>query len=509
MNKKNQEGITLIALIITVIVMIILAFVTTNMFIGDNGIFRKTEEGAEIYKNSANNEAEGLNDLDKKIEDIINRIDQEQQANGKEITIDINLKPGVTNVPTKGMQISVYRYADIDASGNIKVCEGFEGVDLFSTDKLVDEDFLITNTDGSKNEDSPLYQITSEEILEKGLKLANLTKQNDTIKPILTTTIENELQTLTFKSNKLDNSIWVIIVENGGYVGEDEEFAYTTAPFMGMGVVKNGKCSSLKQTNVTAEQNDLKFNVYFLSKTVPKESSLEISNKVNNYNTQETSSTFVYEIEAYKRGEKVYSNVISITQDAQGEEIALVEGIPVGAQVNVNQVYISPSYTCISGTTKKYAQSSEMESVQFIHELNNKQTVKSSNSCVRIYYNKESEEWEHEITEAIEGDGNVQTIFNNLTLQISISNLTQEGKMVRVKYFTKADVTVLDKLGWEKKADGYYYYTQALQEGEVCETFVMPINLPETAEDFNVVTVIEMTKALTNENGGAYGNWDS
>ena len=50
MNKKIKEkaklksGITLIALIITIIVLLILAGVTINMVAGENGIFRKANE---------------------------------------------------------------------------------------------------------------------------------------------------------------------------------------------------------------------------------------------------------------------------------------------------------------------------------------------------------------------------------------------------------------------------------------------------------------------------------
>lgn len=58
---KQQKGITLVALVITVIVMLILAGVAISLTIGDNGIFKKSSEGAEIYKNAANNEATQLN----------------------------------------------------------------------------------------------------------------------------------------------------------------------------------------------------------------------------------------------------------------------------------------------------------------------------------------------------------------------------------------------------------------------------------------------------------------
>ena len=70
---KANEGITLIALIITVIVMLILAGVAINLTVGDNGIFKKSQEGAEIYKNAANNEASSLNSVDKEMGDLINQ----------------------------------------------------------------------------------------------------------------------------------------------------------------------------------------------------------------------------------------------------------------------------------------------------------------------------------------------------------------------------------------------------------------------------------------------------
>ncbi len=70
---RVNAGITLIALVITVIVMLILAGVAINLTVGDNGIFKKSQEGAQIYKNSANNEATSLNSVDKEMGDLINQ----------------------------------------------------------------------------------------------------------------------------------------------------------------------------------------------------------------------------------------------------------------------------------------------------------------------------------------------------------------------------------------------------------------------------------------------------
>ena len=44
---KNINGITLVALIITVIILLILAGVTISLLIGDNGMVKKTKQGVE------------------------------------------------------------------------------------------------------------------------------------------------------------------------------------------------------------------------------------------------------------------------------------------------------------------------------------------------------------------------------------------------------------------------------------------------------------------------------
>ena len=53
---KGQKGITLVALVVTIIVLIILAGVSIALVLGDNGIVTKTKEGANQYKQAAANE---------------------------------------------------------------------------------------------------------------------------------------------------------------------------------------------------------------------------------------------------------------------------------------------------------------------------------------------------------------------------------------------------------------------------------------------------------------------
>ncbi len=60
---KNTKGITLIALVVTIIILLILAGVTINVALGDNGLFKKSQEAVNRYKSAEANEAAVIEDL--------------------------------------------------------------------------------------------------------------------------------------------------------------------------------------------------------------------------------------------------------------------------------------------------------------------------------------------------------------------------------------------------------------------------------------------------------------
>ena len=68
MKTKKQNGISLIALVVTIILLLILAAITTNFIVGDNGIIKKAKVASETYTNAQNNENEDMlrttNELD-------------------------------------------------------------------------------------------------------------------------------------------------------------------------------------------------------------------------------------------------------------------------------------------------------------------------------------------------------------------------------------------------------------------------------------------------------------
>lgn len=61
--KTNTKGITLIALVVTIIVLLILAAVAINLTLGENGIFRRAQEATEKWEEASKNEQKEMNSV--------------------------------------------------------------------------------------------------------------------------------------------------------------------------------------------------------------------------------------------------------------------------------------------------------------------------------------------------------------------------------------------------------------------------------------------------------------
>ena len=75
---KKNKGITLIALIITIIILLILAAVSLNFVLGDNGIIFKVQLAKEKTNISQNKETEELGVL----ENTINEMSLSRKSSG-------------------------------------------------------------------------------------------------------------------------------------------------------------------------------------------------------------------------------------------------------------------------------------------------------------------------------------------------------------------------------------------------------------------------------------------
>ena len=65
--SRSDRAITLIALIVTIIVLLILAGVTINLAVNNQGIFNKAKTATRAFKNASENEQTGLDEADREI----------------------------------------------------------------------------------------------------------------------------------------------------------------------------------------------------------------------------------------------------------------------------------------------------------------------------------------------------------------------------------------------------------------------------------------------------------
>ena len=96
--KKQVKGITLIALVVTIIVLLILAGIALNLTIGQNGIFSRAEQATNTWRNAEANEQLAMGGLESLIDQYLN-------GNGGN---------GATEVPAEGTLVRMFLNAEAD-----------------------------------------------------------------------------------------------------------------------------------------------------------------------------------------------------------------------------------------------------------------------------------------------------------------------------------------------------------------------------------------------------------
>ncbi|MFQ8987887.1 MAG: type II secretion system protein, partial [Intestinibacter sp.] len=88
-SKKKKNGITLIALVVTIVILLILSGVTINMLLGENGIIRTAQEAKNTWEGAVANEQEEIQNLVNELNNIMN----EEGGSGGEEPEDPNKGP--------------------------------------------------------------------------------------------------------------------------------------------------------------------------------------------------------------------------------------------------------------------------------------------------------------------------------------------------------------------------------------------------------------------------------
>ena len=155
MKIKENKAITLVALIITIIILLILAGVSLSMVLGENGLINKAQSSVDKYKESSENEQELLN----KVEDYFNKLEKNESnkvEDKKEGEIELSATSGECTYPntitfdviknTSGGELSVKT-----SNKNIATA-AISGSKITITPKNVDGTATITVTSAGTKE---------------------------------------------------------------------------------------------------------------------------------------------------------------------------------------------------------------------------------------------------------------------------------------------------------------------------------------------------------------------
>ena len=109
-NKIHEKGITLIALVVTTIILLILVGVTISQITGENGLIKRAKEAVERYKNASEEEQIQLGQLEQYVSDfsVVGGNEGENKAlvsikeNGLEVTGNVEDKTITVKVTVIG-----------------------------------------------------------------------------------------------------------------------------------------------------------------------------------------------------------------------------------------------------------------------------------------------------------------------------------------------------------------------------------------------------------------------
>ena len=93
---KSKSGITLVALVVTIVVLLILAGVSLSLVIGNDGIMKRAKEAKEKYGQASKNEQK---DLDT-VEDYMNKMTGEGSGTETGTVVKVNVGESATGVAT-------------------------------------------------------------------------------------------------------------------------------------------------------------------------------------------------------------------------------------------------------------------------------------------------------------------------------------------------------------------------------------------------------------------------
>lgn len=247
------------------------------------------------------------------------------------------------DLATISFAAKIYKVADVSSTGTYTALEGYTGLDLETafTENAEEDIFYWSEYWNTKAQEAAV--------------IAETKTADGTI------TVANNTGIL----EEMDAGMYLVMVDNVATATSEYRFSpvlvcLPTNPYL---------------MNVSTNEED---NEYWYDVTVTLKpeldldyGKLEIQKTLTSYNTSLKDVSFVFLIEAKdEAGNVIYSNVASTTHSAAGTKSAVVDGVPIGVELTVTEIYSGASYT-VSGAdsrTTTILSVEEMAKVEFVNE---------------------------------------------------------------------------------------------------------------------------------------------
>ena len=226
-NYSNQTGITLIALVVTIVVLLILAGVSLNAIFSENGIIKRAQDAQNKMDQAAENDQKGINELSNWLDSKINGNSGGNTTGGNTTGGDDNPTTTTTKISTLVGKVVDKNTKAEDTYGNkITIPKGFKVVAhgtvagsatyTYSGDNIpaVQDGIVIENgTDGNQFVWVPVGTIKNKNNTTNTITLGRYEFDSNTgaLKsntPVQVASVENCTQEVTINTNYKELSVF-------------------------------------------------------------------------------------------------------------------------------------------------------------------------------------------------------------------------------------------------------------------------------------------------------------
>ena len=231
--KRDIKGITLVALVVTIIVLLILAGVAISFTLGEDGIFKRAQDASKIYENASLNEKTEIDKISNYIDEILNKENEEEIEDVKTVEEAINtghvFKQNTVIKDAYGNNIKVPAGFKVAEDSGANVLEGIVIEDVNAGDSITSGSQYvwvpIGNVKTNQSGDSKLIELGrytfdgttgKETIAQSAEEYKNVEKISDYYQELISSSYGNGI------AKKLGDFLDKAKNSNGYYIGRYE-----------------------------------------------------------------------------------------------------------------------------------------------------------------------------------------------------------------------------------------------------------------------------------------------